>query len=277
MGSSKRLVAVGAVAVGALLFGATAVWALILVAKTPEQKQRRDIGKQTAKFVVCVVKAALKCEEAGVTAASECNFSNPASSTVPDQKAKDNFVEAIAKCEGKLNLAKKGTFYAEIGCPGDSNMGTAGDQPYANLAAFQAGLPDGTYAQLNLLTPLIVLACGSPPAAPTDPAVMQCVADQSAALASYAKRIFKCESKCENDYKDKKGNGGPDDDTARCAAGDAGADANFELCVNAALTKTNDKFDPDPLPGLVTGVNDALAEANNDLYNECDCAGAPCP
>ena len=36
---------------------------------------------------------------------------------------------------------------------------------------------------------------------------------------------------CENDYSDRRGNGGLDDSLTRCSPGDPGADEHFALCV----------------------------------------------
>ena len=262
--------AMGAVACLALLTTSMAS-AEVLTDKSPEAKHRKDVGKQTAKFVACLAKAAIKCEKGGASSGVDCDLSNPPASTHPDPKGKviPKFLAAIAKCEMKVNLTKKGpaSDYTLFGCPGDSDPVTSGDQPYTDLTDFQAGLSQNTRDQLSLLTPAIDILCGGPNS--TDPAVIACTELQANGLLKYAKGVFKCQEKCENDYQNKKGNGGPTDSAAQCAAGDAGADSNFKDCVNGVLAKAQKKGAL--IAGLVTAVNAAVNKATNDLYNQNDC------
>jgi hypothetical protein len=88
--------------------------------------------------------------------------------------------------------------------------------------------------------------------------------------------VQKCQLACENDYSNKKGNGGGTDSATACSL-NAGAtastgDANFDACV----VKAYGKLIKTPLPpGEVTVVLPALAtalnDANNDINNQDDC------
>ena len=57
-----------------------------------------------------------------------------------------------------------------------------------------------------------------------DPADIACVATEAAKVTTLVKGLFKCGGKCENDYKDKKGNGGTTD-AGNDGVGGIGADA----------------------------------------------------
>jgi len=261
-----RSILLGAAVAGGLALGvAGSVRGLVLMDKSAEAKQRKDIGKQGAKESLCVAKALLKCEANGTSKDPECNATNPASSTVPDPKGKiiPKLTADITKCESKLNYAKKSatgnavTDYTGIGCPGDSDSGTAGDQPFADLTGYQAFVGPNTRAQLDLLGTLLGVLCAD----------NQCAVDQGNLGLAYAKGLFKCISKCENDYKDKKGNGGPDDLTTHCDP--AAGDPNFATCVSGALAKAQKKGTINVL--LVNAINSAIATASNDLYNQDDC------
>jgi hypothetical protein len=248
-------------------FAAGSVGAKLLADKSAEQKQRKDIGKQGAKHALCMAKAAIKCEKNGVTNQGECDLTNPATSTVPDPdgKIKAKLAADLDKCTSKLAYAKKSatgnavTDYTGIGCPGDSVMGGA-DDPFADLTAYQANVGPATRAQLELLQILIPGLCPMP-------ADNQCGVDQADRALRYAKGLFKCIEKCENDYKDKKGNGGDNDDTTRCTV--AGGDMNFDACTAKALDKAQKKG---PLEAAIrVAVEGAISDASHDLYNEDDC------
>lgn len=253
-----------ALAVGLAFAGATAARALVLMAKTAEQKQRRDIGKQGAKHTLCMAKAAIKCEENGVDDAPECDLSNPGASTVPDPNNKiiPKLTADLNKCTSKLDYAKKSATgnsandYAAIGCPGDAIAGGA-DDPFADLAAYQGNTGAATRTQLGILQALLDAICAD----------NQCTVDQASRGLAYAKGLLKCIEKCENDYKNKKGDGGPNDDLMKCVP--AGGDANFMGCTAKALAKGTKKGPLDAL--LKSGIDTAVNDAQNDLYNEDDC------
>ncbi len=264
----KRYIGLFSLAAGAILLGAAAASAEILAAKSPEQKHRADVGKQVSKLVLCIVKQSEKCEKKGTSAAQECDLSDPPSSTIADGKAKTKFIDGIAKCESKLNLTKKGpaSNYSVFGCPGDSVPGGT-DDPYADMAAFGTGISPTARTQLDLLGVILNGLCTGDPLGQPDAA--SCVLFQIKNGAKYSKGVYNCMGKCENDYQDKKGNGGTFDDPAQCYPGNASADDNFESCVNDTLAKAEKKGQLHD--GLIAAINGALGDANNDLYNENDC------
>ena len=96
------------------------------------------------------------------------------------------------------------------------------------------------------------------------------------AVSGYAAAIYKCEIACENDYKNKKGNGGGTDaavcDLNAGATGGAG-DANFNACISKAFAKATKvpfsaAVNTVVLPALATALNGA----NDDINNQNDCA-----
>ena len=93
-----------AVAAGVLVSSLNAS-ALVLVAKSEEQKLRADIQKQTHGYTSCLVKAATNCEKSGAVIASECTLATGVAVAPADAKGK--FVADIAKCDGKLAFLKK--------------------------------------------------------------------------------------------------------------------------------------------------------------------------
>jgi hypothetical protein len=275
-----RTSGVVAAALAGLIVSSSAASALVLVEKSEAQKLRADIQGQQSKYVACLVKAASNCESSGSGAASECNLNN--GTATPPADAKGKFVADIGKCDAKLDFLKKAktltatSGYTGIGCPGDSNSGTAGDQPYADMSAWQAATPATTKSQIQTLAIALggLSGCNT---AGTGSAKDQnkCQAALVKVVAGYAAAIYKCEIACENDYKNKKGNGGGTD-AAACdlnAAGTAGAgDTNFNACIGKAYTKaTKTPFVPNVqtviLPALATALNDA----NNDVNNQDDC------
>jgi hypothetical protein len=262
--SVHKIFLAAALTAGFAFAAGSAVNAKILTDKSAEQKQRKDIGKQGAKHALCMAKAARKCEENGVLTAAECDLTNPAMSTVPDPDGKiiPKLTEDLAKCTSKLNYAKKtatgnsANDYTGIGCPGDSVPGGA-DDPFADLAAYQANVGPATLAQLELLQIVLTGLCAD----------NQCTVDQADRGARYAKGLFKCIAKCENDYKDKKGNGGDNDDLTRCVV--ATGDMNFQDCVSKAIAKATKKGPLDPV--IKGALEAAIQDASHDLYNEDDC------
>lgn len=264
----RKFIVIGTVALCAVFATSTVASAEILADKSPEQKHRKDVGKQIGKLVACFAKAIEKCEKKGVSSASECSIGNPPASTIADTKARDKFIAAVAKCKTKLNLTKKGptSNYTVFGCPGDSDNGTAGDQPYTDLNDFQANVGQDTQNALSVLGPVLKALCDADPTPEVDPNA--CVQLHIKQGGKYAKSVFKCMEKCDNDYKDKKGNGGDTDDLDVCYPG-ASSDTNFVACIDKGVSKANKKG---TLKAAVyTALNDALGGANNDLYNENDC------
>lgn len=273
-----RSTGVFAAAVAGLVVSSTIASALVLVEKTEEQKLRADIQKQTHGYVSCLVKAASNCEKSGALVASECTLATGAAVAPADAKGK--FSADIAKCDGKLAFLKKAktltatTGYTAIGCPGDSVAGGA-DDPYADMNAWQAGTPGSTKSQIDTLAIVLggVSGCG---AQPTVKDQQKCQAAEVKRVAGYAAAIQKCQLACENDYKNKKGDGGTTDATTACSvnanANGAVGDLNFNTCIDKAYAKASKTAIPSGvatvvLPGLATALNDA----NNDINNENDC------
>src|SRR5262245_42876991 len=195
---------------------------LVLVAGEPLQKQRADVGKQEAKLVACLAKANIKCEESGVDSSVECNLTTPSASTIADAAAKAKFVDAVAKCLSKVDLEKKSatgnpaTDYTGIGCPGDADPNTGGDQPFADMNAFQTNQLTSVPTQLSMLAPFIAQICGGGTAT-SDPLVLACMDTDAKALLKYGTSANKCQTKCENDYSGAKGGAEPTDSTSQCA------------------------------------------------------------
>lgn len=237
-------------------------------------KLRSDVGNQVAKYTFCLVKAAAKCEGKGLNSGVECHLDTGVVDYDP-MDAQTKFQAAIAKCDSKVNLSKKGTDYVGIGCPGDCNSVAAGTQECANMAGFQASLlaVSGAKTQLGLLAVGVDVLCatdtGNPD--PTSDVRKDCVTDNVKVLTKYAQAAFKCEGKCQNDFKNKKGNGGPNNGP-NCLAGNGGADANFNACVNKALTKVTS---PVALNLISAALNKAVNDAVGGLYDRFDPTSTP--
>lgn len=276
---SARFLAAGA-SVAALALVAASASALVLTEKSEEQKLRKDINNQQVKYVKCLAKAAIKCEDAGTMMAQECVLATGAGPGA-------DFVSDIAKCDSKIDFSKKlkdltdATGYTAIGCPGDAIPGGA-DDPFAGIAAYQAG--QTTKAQVDAIGLVLgavagpdVAVCGSLPPAEQP----GCVNDLAKLTAAYAAGVQKCTWLCENDYKDKKGNGGGTDG-ANCAL-DLGPSANdgsntsgnaaFNACIDKAWDKAQKKGGFPGLAGsfVLPSVNTALHDAAVNIYNEDDC------
>jgi hypothetical protein len=272
----RKGIAITAAVAAGLMVSSLNASALVLIEKTEAQKLRAGIQKQTHGYTSCLVKAATNCEKSSTQPSADCSLANGTASNGGDAKGK--FVGDIAKCDGKLDFLKgtktlnASTGYTAIGCPGDSNSGTAGDQPYADLTAWEAGTPAGTKPQIDALATLLSAfgECGMA----ADP--LKCQATLNKTIAGYAAAVQKCQLSCETDYKNKKGNGGGVDSTVACslnAGGTAGVgDANFNACVGKAYAKATKTPLPTNVQGFVlTQLATALNDANNDINNENDC------
>jgi hypothetical protein len=272
---------------GVLLFSFGVAHALLLDAKTDEQKHRKDIASQVSKYTSCLTKAATTCEKKGVDSGVECHLATGVVDYAGDPdhdksgKATEKFQAAIAKCDSKLNFAKKQktSSYEAIGCPGDCDNNAAnGIQRCADLSSFQAAVKGTTgsaaKAQLGTLAVVVDQRCAIDTGKTTNSTEqdqIDCVGNNAAILSKYAKSVFKCQSKCENDYKDKAGGGGPTDD-AICLVDDPSvpSDSPFKACVDAALTKAQKKMTLSPSNASLTLVlvNAAINTATDGLYNK---------
>jgi len=249
-------------------------------ANKPAAKLRADIAKQVSKYTSCLVKAATKCELKGTLSSTECHLDTGVVDFEPTPgKVTAKFLAAIAKCDTKLVLNKKGNDYTGIGCPGDCNA-AAGVQQCADIPAFQATVTATTGAaaakvQLGTLAGFIDLGCSFdvPGSMPTDPARLDCVKNDAATLSKYSKGLFKCQGKCENDFKGKIGNGGFSNGK-ECNSGDPMAASTFNTCDSAALAKAG-TLTPVVAGQLLPQVRNAINTASNSLYNRSDPTGAP--
>jgi hypothetical protein len=275
-----RTSGVVAAALAGLIVSSNTASALVLIEKSEAQKLRVDIQAQQSKYVACLVKAASGCESTGSGAASECNLND--GSATPPADAKGKFVAAIAKCDAKLDFLKKAktltaaSGYTAIGCPGDSNSGTAGDQPYSDISTWQAATPASTKSQIQTLA-VVLGAVSDCNTAGTGSAKDQnkCQAGVVKAVSGYAAAIYKCEIACENDYKNKKGNGAGTDagacDLNGSGTGGAG-DVNFNACIDKAFAKaTKVPFSNGVTTVILPNLSTALNDANNDINNQDDC------
>ena len=250
--------------------------AIVLTSGTPEQKFRKDVAKQLSKFALCLVKALQVCESSGGSSGPECLLI-PTPSAIPPADAKVKFVAAVALCESKVALSKKSpssgadavTDYESLGCPGDSDNGTGGDQRYADMNAYQAGSLTSVKTTIGTNAALVDAFGCAAGSNHTDAGDIACVNGEAQKVALLVKGIFKCGAKCENDYKNLFGNGGTTDG-AVCVDG---GDPNFQTCIDLAIAKAQKKgpFDPGVQTFLDTLLTPALVDAGNDIYNEDDC------
>jgi hypothetical protein len=275
------------------ILGVCVADAFVLANKSDVQKLRKDVDKQNDKHASCVIKALLKCEAKGGDSGEECHTDTGVvdygGDPVLDPKSKQpgKFNSAMAKCDKKMNLSKKGTDYVGIGCPGDCDPVADGVQQCPNLAAYEAALETSLGGsvrfQLPVFAALIDSLCQTDTGEAIDstaPAQIDCVTNNADTLARYFKGLSKCYAKCENDYKDKKGDGGNTDDP-NCIANDAGADPAFKACVDKALAKAEKKNPLSPTNKAVglPLANDAFDGPQISIYNRFDPVvpgGNPC-
>lgn len=260
---------------GALaIIGVGQAHALILDNKSELQAIRQEISKQNLAQTACLVKANLACEASSSTLGSDCNLLTGAVQNGADAKGK--YAGDIAKCDSKYNFMKKAKTltpllaYQGIGCPGDCDPATGGNQPCTNMGTYQNAANTTIKTQLNLLS--AILGGFISPACADE----KCLASAAAGLSKYAQALQKCIIACENDYSAKKGNGGPNDSLV-CAvdasgiSGAAGSDPAFDACVDKAWASANKK--PLALAGLAGTVGSLLGNAAQALYN----AASACP
>lgn len=278
-GIIARGTGIAVAAAAGLVFSSLNASAIVLLEKSEAQKLRADIQKQQHGLIACLVKAAVNCEKSGNLVASECNLATGTATAPADAKGK--FAADIAKCESKLNFLKKAktlnatTGYTALGCPGDSDSGAAGDQPYTDIAAWQAATAPASRTQINTLAVALgaLTTCGSQPDVKSQ---QKCQAAEVKRVSTYAFAVQKCQLACENDYKGKKGNGGDNDTTGACslnaAASGGTGDANFNKCIDKAYAKlTKTPLPPNVVALVMPQLATALNDANNDINNENDC------
>lgn len=245
-----------------------------------DAKLRSDVGSQVAKYTFCLVKATTTCEKKGLNSHVECHLQTGVVDFEPiPGKVTQKYQAAIAKCDAKINLTKKGTDYTGIGCPGDCNAASAGVQECADLTTYQATVTSASSSsapkgELPVLSLLIDNACATalPGTMATDASRIACVADNAKGLTKYAQALFKCEGKCENDFKNKIGNGGFDNGNS-CAAG-VSTDTNFNACESAAVAKAGSPT-PNVMPSILPTLRAVINSATEGLYDRFDPTGVP--
>ena len=209
-----------------LLATGTGAHALVLAEKSPAQKLRADIGKQMVGYAKCLGKAVVACEKTGSQTTTECTLETATATPSADPKGK--FPTAVAKCDAKLDFTRKAPrdltsleSYQLLGCP----RYTFPFQ-FAGLEQFQQGL--------------LLLKGGIDDLLPDPSFVSGCTDGKSCAVATqmlldFLDALNKCELRCEEDYADKRGNGGTTDGLAQC---DAAGDPGMQSCV----AKATDRF-----------------------------------
>jgi hypothetical protein len=262
--------------------------ALPLAEKSPEQQHRKDIAKQGSKYGSCLAKAWEKCEKKGTDPfLAECGLvTGTVAATITDPKVETALQTNIAKCVTKLDFMKKAPFGTNpntaavaLGCPG--GLDDLDDYQGLVVDVFKVAVD-----QFGLIP--TVSGC------PNDDNAAKCVFAEVKRLNKLTQGLGKCYAKCENDYKDKKGNGGGTESSDNCSAGgrcvgglnagatcfadancnslncdDSFSDPNFRLCSDKALAKAIKKT---PWPSLVEAlvlpaVLEQLNGANDATYN----------
>lgn len=251
-----------ALAAGLLLATATAANAVVLADKSPEQKLRADVAKQMASYFKCLVGVAAACEKTGVNLDIECNLETGVAT--PPADPKHTFAAAIAKCDAKLDFDKKGPEgntsvqnYELLGCPRFD-----GGPRLADMNALEADAGPVLKQRVTGLVGNVDSASGC-----TD--AKSCKAD-SKLIVDFYKGIVACQTACENDYKDKKGDGGSTDSLAQCT--DSG-DPKALICLAKVVDKFLDAAADWPLGGLAASLFlQEATDTTNDLFNRAaDC------
>lgn len=230
-------------------------FAALFQEKTPEQKLRADVANQVSGYTKCLATALLACEQSGALPAAECQLATAVASAPADPKGK--FAAAIAKCDAKLDYDRKGPKgntsvqnYELIGCPSGSSP-----SPGSRLADM-----DELESIARKAKPAIDQVATVLPTVSGCTDTKSCVAAAKLVLG-YAAAFGKCETTCENDYKNKKGNGGTDDSFVRCGfTGDPKAVG----CIAKAKAKFLDKAASWPAAAAVVAAVDSIIDQQSD-------------
>ncbi len=275
MSANRSLLAVAT----ALLFTVASAHALVLTEKTDAQKHRKDVSKQLGKYIFCIANAALKCEKKGLHSGVECHTDTGVVDFAgTDPKTAAKFAAAIAKCDDKFVPGKKAktSDYDQIGCPGDCDPGAPGIQRCLDLMDYESLVegttnPNSVKVQVPLLGAIIDVNCGGP--ASTDKDVVKCVKNDAKKITVWVKKLEGCYEKCEDDYKNKKGDGGPDNDPMKCSYAST-TDPNARKCFDTA-DKQLAKVIPANAGLATTIVAPLLDSVKDDFFNKEDPTGAP--
>ncbi|MFN8600405.1 MAG: hypothetical protein U0842_08020 [Candidatus Binatia bacterium] len=216
-----------ALATALLLTTGSAAHALVLAEKSPAQKLRADIGKQMTGYVKCLGRAYVACEKTGTQTGTECTLETGTAAPSADPKGK--FANAVAKCDAKLDFTKK--------APRDLTL----LESYQLLGCPRYNLPFQLGGLENLQQAFQLMKSALDDVIPTNmPTLSGCNDGKSCAIAAQAVLDFldglnKCELSCEEDYANKRGDGGTTDSLTRC---DANGDPNAQACI----AKATDRF-----------------------------------
>ncbi len=264
----------------AIAMSTTATHGLVLGKQSPAQKHRADIGKQLRKYTLCLAKAALTCERKGVTSGYECDLAAGVAAGSVQPKAAGKFYEKANKCHANFFPDKKGegSSYDLIGCPGDCDDTAPGIQRCTDIAAYETYVEDGGLAQslhgaLGAIATEVDANCASFHGTSTDSSedvMLDCVGNDWKHLVKYAKGAAKCVNICQNDYKDKKGNGGLTDDRV-CEVDGLMAAPDFNVCLAKKAEKHLSKIEA--AGNVVTAkelYDDLLNGLLVDLYDKSD-------
>ena len=258
----------------ALLF-ASAASALVLPDKSPEQKLRKDITKQLSKYTACLGKALSQCEKGTDPFTAECSLATGV--VTPPGDPKIRFAADLTKCVSKVDLMKKAKVSSveaaeSIGCSGG----------FVDLEDYEderIGTLKVTLDQLGLLRNAAIngcdASCAGEPSHKIGKCEGKCVDDIVKRFTKMTLGMAKCLEKCENDYKDKKGNGGPTD-LGNCEVAQTlgDQDHNFFNCITKVFWKAQGKSGwPAGIAGILPIVINDLNEGNDAAYN----SAAACP
>lgn len=241
---------------GLLLVTRSSTLGAVFDEKSPAQKLRADVATQLARYKKCLANVVLACEKKGFLPGAECHLATATANPPADPKG--TFAAQVAKCDAKLDFGHKGPKgnspvqnYELIGCP-SYGAGTrfADMDAYEDAASFLK-------AQVDSFVSSTPTASGC-----TD--TKSCRADMKI-LLDFASGLTRCQTACENDYKDKKGDGGPTDDVAQCGLN---GDLAAQICAAKVVDKFFDQAATWPLRDLaaisVLGLVDDLSD---DLFN----------
>jgi hypothetical protein len=243
-----------ALAAALLLSTGSAAHALVLAERSPAQLLRADIGKQIGGYMKCLNKAVVACEKTGSSIDAECIIETGATAAPADPRGK--FAAAIDKCDAALAFGRRAPrelsslqSYQLLGCPNyGSGLQFSGLEQYAQFLLLLKPSIDDLIDEMDFLA-----GCSD---------ATSC-AKSAKILLDLVDALNRCELSCEEDYKDKKGNGGTTDDLAQC---DATGDPKAQACITKAITKFRRSADAWPLreavitqiPPIFDGLNDKL-------------------
>jgi hypothetical protein len=248
-----------ALAAALLLTTGSAAHALLLTEKSPAQKLRADVGKQITGYLKCLGKAVVACEKTGAATDAECVLETGATTAPADPKAK--FATAVGKCDSALDFARKAPpdltsfeSYELLGCP---NYGIgflfSGLEQYEQFLLLVKPALDDLIDEMPFMS-----GCSD----------AKSCANAAKVLLNLIDGLNRCDLACEEDYKGKKGNGGPTDDLAQC---DATGDPKAQACNAKVAGKFLKSAEDWPLRDLVIPQIAPMFDGFNDrLWNIAD-------